>query len=283
MGSARWAALQESGEGRTRSVSAGNAWVTGSVMSGLVAALQTGAVEYYQASDPVRGLLDTIKREQGLPTDANFMLQSPDPRTRSVLGCSQGRGLLPLPLRNLGPCTCRAKPLFNCTASQLGMNQTRGIPSLLDATLPHGTPMLQRSYLRHLLHSPPPSEVAASIREACSILAGTDSLWSQLCANDRASSCGGFRAKPLRAMVVPAALRIALPNWVVLDMGVVARLLNAREAPVNFFRDLRAVVCGVQNALEHPQLHLLAKSILAAVVLEAGMHFDLDTLLQACR
>ena len=66
----------------------------------------------------------------------------------------------------------RPKALFHSTASQLGIHKTSGIPSLLDAILPTTMPLIQRRYMRRLLLTPPPTEVAANIRTACQLLAG---------------------------------------------------------------------------------------------------------------
>ena len=64
----------------------------------------------------------------------------------------------------------RPKPLYACTAGQLGLHTTRGIPSLLDAMLPAGAHRSSRRYLKDLLLLPPPPHVAASIRSACTAL-----------------------------------------------------------------------------------------------------------------
>ncbi len=64
----------------------------------------------------------------------------------------------------------RPKPLYACTAGQLGLHTTRGIPSLLDAMLPAGAHRSSRLYLKDLLLLPPPPHVAASIRSACNTL-----------------------------------------------------------------------------------------------------------------
>lgn len=69
-------------------------------------------------------------------------------------------------------CISRPKTVFHSTASQLGIHKTGGIPSLLDAILPVTASLLQRRYLKRLLLNPPPTEVAASIRKACSLLSG---------------------------------------------------------------------------------------------------------------
>ncbi len=66
----------------------------------------------------------------------------------------------------------RPKPLYACTAGQLGLHTTRGMPSLLDAVLPSSAYRSCRLYLEDLLLLPPPPDVAASIRAACRDLAG---------------------------------------------------------------------------------------------------------------
>lgn len=66
----------------------------------------------------------------------------------------------------------RPKPLYACTAGQLGLHTTRYIPSLLDAMLPPAAHRSSRLYLEDLLLLPPPPDVAASIREACRQLSG---------------------------------------------------------------------------------------------------------------
>lgn len=67
---------------------------------------------------------------------------------------------------------CRPKRIFLSTASQLGIHPNLGIPSLVDAILPSDATLFQINYIKRLLLQPPPADVTASIRKACSLLSG---------------------------------------------------------------------------------------------------------------
>ena len=92
----------------------------------------------------------------------------------------------------------RPKPLFQCTASQLGIHKTRGVPSLLDALLPASAPLIVHRWLRHLLLLPPPPPVAAAICAACHLLAGAPAPTTQQLLNG-SRNCG-VKLRPARRL-----------------------------------------------------------------------------------
>lgn len=188
---------------------------------------QTTTVKYYNMLDPVEGLLDIVRRDLGKGADYVFTQIPQDLRTRP-------------------------KPLFQSTASQLGIHPTRGIPNLLDYILPitSQTSQIPRRYMHRLILMPPPTDVANSIRMACQIL---------------------------------SVLTTPLPRWTILDSSVVVKLINERQTNEFFFRDLHKVLSATQEMFRDPQLEALAKHLLQAVNLEAGWFFEPHTLLSGCR
>lgn len=74
--------------------------------------------------------------------------------------------------------SCRPHGLFQCTARNLGLVDSAGVPSLALACLPDEAPSKVKKYICGLLMNPPPSLVGASNREAVRILQGNN--W-QLC------------------------------------------------------------------------------------------------------
>ncbi len=62
------------------------------------------------------------------------------------------------------PATTAPVPPSLATVTQLGLAGARGVPSLLRAALPEGTPSACREWMRRLLLLPPPPAVAEQIR-----------------------------------------------------------------------------------------------------------------------
>ncbi|EFJ50776.1 hypothetical protein VOLCADRAFT_88639 [Volvox carteri f. nagariensis] len=110
------------------------------------------------------------------------------------------------------------------TATQLGLAGARGVPSLLSAALPEGTPALAREWLRRLLLLPPPPTVAEDIRAVCMQLAGS-----------------GEDALPL-----PPPLVTSVPG------PRIAALLGEGAAGHNTLRDLRTMLIRVSELLSLP-------------------------------
>jgi hypothetical protein len=224
------------------------------VWSARVAALfrrEAGAVVRYGGPDPVGGLLDAVRRDVGLPMDAPFAL------VEGGGGGGAGCGA-----------TGRPHPLLLCTATQLGLHPTRGVPSLVDALLPGGgsgagggVSLAARRWLTDLLLRPPTRAVAAGVRAAC---------------------------------VELASMTAALPRWASLPAAHVALKLRetnaaaaaAQQQPppsADFFRDLAGVLRGVHAAAAGPaHLRRLAAALLPAMHANTGTALDLAGLAGAC-
>ena len=109
----------------------------------------------YEGMDPVRGLLDLVRREYGMNVDQSF----------EFVGINGGREAA----TSKRP---RPFPLTLATAQQLGVLPTRSVPPLLSHALPasSGAPAACRAYLQELLLHPPPRDTAAAISEACVLM-----------------------------------------------------------------------------------------------------------------
>lgn len=70
----------------------------------------------------------------------------------------------------------RPRPLYFCTALNLGLHKARGQPCILDYMLPPASPLPVRNWIRRLLLLPPPPATAASVHRICSTLEGDESL-----------------------------------------------------------------------------------------------------------
>jgi len=184
-----------------------------------------GAVERFSGPDPVESFLSAAKRGMGL--DANTTIRQVRPKDVK-----------------------RPKPLYACTAGQLGLHTTRYIPSLLDAMLPPAAHRSSRLYLEDLLLLPPPPDVAASIREACRQLSG---------------------------------LEQPLPGYPPLARVTIAEKLRARETSAYFFRELRAAVSAAEETLSRPDLGGLAAALLPPTSFKTGLELSQSLFLRSCR
>jgi hypothetical protein len=130
---------------------------------------EAGAVARYGGADPVSSLLAAVRRDTGLPPDEPFAVVP-----QGGVGVGGGGG-------GRGP--PRPHPLPMCTATQLGLHASPGVPSLVDALLPprgdaagagggRGVGLAARQWLRDLLLRPPDVAVAAGVRAACAELRG---------------------------------------------------------------------------------------------------------------
>ncbi|GFR42192.1 hypothetical protein Agub_g3082 [Astrephomene gubernaculifera] len=109
------------------------------------------------------------------------------------------------------------------TITQLGLAGARGVPSLLSAALPDGTPAPAREWMRRLLLLPPPPAVAEAIRAACHALAN------------------------------PAAGAPALPPLVTSVPGArISALLGEGVAGHNTLRELEGMLTRVVDLLRLP-------------------------------
>ncbi|KAK9832926.1 hypothetical protein WJX74_001881 [Apatococcus lobatus] len=106
---------------------------------------QVGLVRRYSSPDPLDGLLEMVRIENGLAANTAFQMVK-----SSTLN--------------------RPKPLFLSTAQQLGIHRTRGMVSLLDSLLSSEASMASRQWLKRLLLLPPPTHIAHSIAQACQLL-----------------------------------------------------------------------------------------------------------------
>lgn len=84
---------------------------------------------------------------------------------------ARGRQVVPVALEAYGGDA--PLPPSLSTVTQMGLGGARGVPSLLAAALPEGTPAPSRDWLRRLLLLPPPPTVAEDIRAVCQQLAGS--------------------------------------------------------------------------------------------------------------
>eukprot|EP00887_Chlorella_sp_A99_P001624 scaffold8.g1624.t1 len=113
---------------------------------------EVGVIHRYDDPDPVEGMLMRVRRLANLDPSEAFN------RVHSLPGS-------------------RPRPLYHSTACNLGLHKTRGVPSLLDATLPSGellyrVPLASRRWMRNLLLLPPPPAVGLALNKACGLLAG---------------------------------------------------------------------------------------------------------------
>nr|BCL66097.1 hypothetical protein [Volvox africanus] len=109
------------------------------------------------------------------------------------------------------------------TVTQLGLAGASGVPSLLSAVLPEGTPAPPREWMRRLLLLPPPPSVAEDIRVLCGQLADS-----------------GGDVMPLPPLVT------SLPG------PRIAALLAGGAAGHNTMRELRVMLLRVSELLSLP-------------------------------
>lgn len=177
---------------------------------------QVGVIHRYDDPDPVEGMLMRVRRLANLDPSEAFN------RVHSLPGS-------------------RPRPLYHSTACNLGLHKTRGVPSLLDATLPSGVPLASRRWMRNLLLLPPPPAVGLALNKACGLL---------------------------------AAATEAVPEWPALAPTNVVLKLRAREANDTFFRELAELCRAVEGACREPDgshLAALTQALLAPTEHQTGL------------
>ncbi|PRW39283.1 mitochondrial-targeted muts 1 [Chlorella sorokiniana] len=188
---------------------------------------QVGVVERYSDPDWLEGLLTRVRSMLGLDASTHFNVIRASTRDRP-------------------------RPLYYCTALNLGLHKARGQPCLLDYLLPQGSQLPLRRWMRRLLLLPPGPATAVALHRVCEILAGlSESL-------------------PLFPHV-PAA-------------SVVLKLRN-REANDIFFREMGELCAAIQDLLTRsgPQLPQLADSLLEVACQETGVKLGRERVLAGCR
>ena len=170
-----------------------------------------------KAGSFLRGVLDQVRLDAALPPNEAF----------SVVGLA-GAG--------------RPRPLYVSTAAQIGLLQTAGIPSLVEAVLGRAAEAEVRRFVqRLLLHPPPPAETAAL-----------------------ASALAALIALPRSA---------ALPVFPIVSAATVSRFILAREANNAILADVHRVLMAVNMSLtaREDQLAAFAKHVLVMTRFETGL------------
>ncbi|KAL0920428.1 hypothetical protein M5K25_009565 [Dendrobium thyrsiflorum] len=173
---------------------------------------------------PVEELLFKVREIYGLDEDASF--------------------------RNV---TCRSekrpKPLYLGTATQVGVIQTEGIPSLLKVLLPSNSFGLPSLYIKDLVLNPPTYEIASAIQEAC-----------------RRMRC----------------LTCSIPEFTCLSAAKLVKLLESKEANHIEFCRIKNVVDEILQMHRNTELSAILHILLEPAWLATGLKVDYDILVEEC-
>ncbi len=147
------------------------------------------------------------------------------------------RSFRALPRRGEGHDTPPA-PLYYSTATQIGLLPTPGIPDLVRALLPSGSPSACSHLLRRWLLLPPRPSVGDAMHAACRELIDA---------------------------------RVALPTARPVPVGKLVSLVLARQANAPLLLDARQLLVAMHAALGASELAALNEALLALVAEEAGL------------
>ncbi|KAH0462921.1 hypothetical protein IEQ34_007503 [Dendrobium chrysotoxum] len=139
----------------------------------------------------------------------------------------------------------RPKPLYLGTATQVGVIQTEGIPSLLKVLLPSNSFGLPSLYIKDLLLNPPTYEIASAIQEAC-----------------RRMRC----------------LTCSIPEFTCLSAAKLVKLLESKEANHIEFCRIKNVVDEILQMHRNTELSEILHILLEPAWLATGLKVDYDIL-----
>ena len=206
----------------------------------------SAAHQRYDAKDPLKGVLEMVRREYNMPPDAAFEIVKAGGGPGSNAGASAGPS----------SGSKRPYPLSLATAQQLGVLPTRSVPPLLSHVLPAslGAPAACRAYVQELLLHPPPLDTARAISGACAALTS----------------------------LTPADG--AVPRLEVTPPAKIAKLLRTREGSHVFFAELSAMARAARLMLEHDseKARAAGESLLNPTSLKVGRPVDRVGLVAAC-
>ena len=206
----------------------------------------SAAHQRYDAKDPLKGVLEMVRREYDMPPDAAFEIVKAGAGPGSNAGASAGASAA----------SARPYPLSLATAQQLGVLPTRSVPPLLSHVLPAslGAPAACRAYVQELLLHPPPLDTARAISGACAALTS----------------------------LTPADG--AAPRLEVTPPAKIAKLLRTREGSHVFFAELSAMARAARLTLEHDSAKMRAAgdALLNPTSLKIGRPVDRAGLVAAC-
>ena len=136
----------------------------------------------------------------------------------------------------------RPRPLYLATAANVGLVPAPGggpgVPDLVACALPPDAPAMCQHFVRRLLLSPPPPDVADAVREACAVLLAAEE---------------------------------ALPGLPCVPSGKLAKLISAGEANHLLFAELAHLVHAVERFAGSPAFAPAAGPLLAVVAHETGL------------
>ncbi|KAI3431602.1 hypothetical protein D9Q98_004652 [Chlorella vulgaris] len=183
---------------------------------------QIGAVERYSDPDWLQGLLTRVRVMLGLSADTHFTIIRASTRDRP-------------------------RPLYFCTALNLGLHKARGQPCILDYMLPPASPLPVRNWIRRLLLLPPPPATAASVHRICSTLEG---------------------------------MRESLPVFPIVPAAGVVLKLRTGQANDIFFREVGELCRAILDLLSRggEQMPVLASNLLDVACKEMGVGLTQDQL-----
>ncbi|KAG0475024.1 hypothetical protein HPP92_014710 [Vanilla planifolia] len=143
----------------------------------------------------------------------------------------------------------RPKPIYLGAATQVGVIQTEGIPSLLKVLLPSSYGGLPTLYVRDLLLNPPPYEISSAIQEAC-----------------RSMQC----------------LKCSIPGFTCVSSSKLVKLLESKEVNHIEFCKIMNVVDEILQMHKSPELSTILRILLEPTWLATGLKVDYDTLVEKC-
>eukprot|EP00899_Mesostigma_viride_P008353 jgi/Mesvir1/17519/Mv08772-RA.2 len=142
----------------------------------------------------------------------------------------------------------RPRPLYLSTAKEIGLLPSPGVPSLVEAMLPHDCPVAQRKYMEHYLLNPPPHGVADAVQEACALLQ-----------------------------------HVPVPNFVCPPAQRLVQLITAKEASHMVFRELARMAADVGSLFRAGgDSRMLAELLMRPTELHTGMVVPHDVLVAKC-
>ncbi|XP_024311972.1 DNA mismatch repair protein MSH1, mitochondrial isoform X4 [Brachypodium distachyon] len=179
--------------------------------------------EWFDGS-PIEELLCKVREIYGLDEKTNF---------RNVTVSLEGR----------------PQPLYLGTATQIGVIQTEGIPSLLKMLLPPNYGGLPSMYIRDLLLNPPSFDVASAIQEACRLM---------------------------------GSITCSIPEFTCIPSAKLVKLLESKE--VNHIE-----FCRIKNVLDdiilmngNTELSAIMDKLLEPASVVTGLKVDADILIREC-
>ncbi|PKA56534.1 DNA mismatch repair protein MSH1, mitochondrial [Apostasia shenzhenica] len=143
----------------------------------------------------------------------------------------------------------RPKALYLGTATQIGVIQTEGIPSLLKVLLPSNCAGLPTLYIKDLLLNPPTYEIGSAIQEAC-----------------RRFSC----------------LTCSIPDFTCVSAAKLVKLLESKEANHIEFCRIKNVADDILQMHRSAELCVILHILLEPAWLTTGLKVDYDILVKEC-